>query len=910
MSDLPDVPGVPPKLDSQLRGLLQGIRDHIREMRGFGGNEFKRSITLREVTVGNNTTIVLPGSGGGGGAYVPDYTPPPTPTGVICGAGIDFISYETDPPTFTEGNGYGRTMAYGAKWPATDVVGPTFGTAVLIDEFVGEVGSRPTDPATRWCLWLKWKTRDGIESVDPAGGTNGFQVTTGQDVTKLLEILTGQITESQLFADLGERIDLIDGPDTLAGSVAARVKVEATTRASETGDLFAQYTVKLDVGGKVSGYGLASTGPTGTGSTFAIRADRFYVAAPSGVSGVADVVPFAVQATPYLSPSGELLPAGVYMTAAYIRDLDVALGRFQNAFITNAMIVSLSASRITSGVISVGNYIQSSNYVPGTSGWRIHGDGTGEFRGLHISGPSTFDGQVVMRNTDGSVMFQSGGQLPAAYVNPAAGWLNSNVGLPRGQALNANPECSLPSAWTGAGIDFLKNAGVPNGTAIGNSAGTGSGTFICTELIPYSSLRKYKVSATAFTSAPAGICYIGVAWYLASGAVVVSNVPNPAGWINGSFSYFGLAGSEPPGAPTVYSNEFGAAGAEVPAGVVSMRLIFLPNYDNHPTVRHYVTDFKIEDITDVVQAGKTADWSQVVNNDGNRPANGATVGATWGANLFSTPTNLAALSGSESINNSLLAPDIAAAAQTANWKSIASKPAFGALALADSVGWGGGTGKPAFNVFSTLSYLTESFATTYVAAGAFGLVHINTATIANLAALATYTGTLTVDADGFIRMGKTEFGVGSGLFAGNIGGEYGFDLGDASDFVRWRASTGWVEQRSNLVLSLTGTIGSLVGPNNSGMYPWSGNFAGSKTVSVTSGGSGSYSYRWSIVLTLSEEGGAIVINGSTNSASVGLKGSLPSASAVASATIYGVVTDLSNGKTSYISFSATVSSGV
>lgn len=366
MSNLPDVPGVPKTLDRSIRTVLESLREHVRELRGFGGNADQRAVTSKEyVSGGGGTTVIVPGGPGGGGT-TPDYTPPPQVSGGSVGAGIDFLFYETDAPIFTQGNGYGRTRVYGAKWPASDPTAPTFSEAVLIDEFVGRVGNTATDPATRWCIWLKWVTRDGIESVDPAGGTNGFQATTGQDVELLLEALQGMLRNEQLD-------------------------------------------------------------PT---SNFRFKANLFTIESTSGTPAIN---PFTVVTTPTLTPAGELLPVGVYMEAAYVKNLEAALGRFQNAFITNAMIVSVSASRITSGVISVGNYIQSSNYVPGVSGWRIHGDGSAELAAAVIRGQLTaaqIDSRgLTIRKADGTIILDAGASvpIPSNMVNPAADWLNANI---------------------------------------------------------------------------------------------------------------------------------------------------------------------------------------------------------------------------------------------------------------------------------------------------------------------------------------------------------------------------------------------------------------------------------------------------------------------------------------------------
>jgi predicted phage tail protein len=82
--------------------------------------------------------------------------------------------------------------------------------------------------ATRY-YWIRYvNTRDVKGPYNAVAGTAG---TTGDDPGYLLELLTGEITSGQLHNTLGTRIDLIDGADTLPGSVAARIKAETDARA-------------------------------------------------------------------------------------------------------------------------------------------------------------------------------------------------------------------------------------------------------------------------------------------------------------------------------------------------------------------------------------------------------------------------------------------------------------------------------------------------------------------------------------------------------------------------------------------------------------------------------------------------------------------------------------------------------
>lgn len=140
--------------------------------------------------------------------YTPDLTPPPTPSGVVVTAGLDFVFITTDAPTFTEGNGYLRTRVYAAQYGGAGPL-PTFGDAVLRHEFSGQVGSFAAPPNTQWHIWLKWRTNDGVLSVSPEGGANGHQVTTssignvhlGPLIVEAGNLASGAVTASKLAAE-------------------------------------------------------------------------------------------------------------------------------------------------------------------------------------------------------------------------------------------------------------------------------------------------------------------------------------------------------------------------------------------------------------------------------------------------------------------------------------------------------------------------------------------------------------------------------------------------------------------------------------------------------------------------------------------------------------------------------------
>ena len=99
---------------------------------------------------------------------------------------------------------------------------------------------------------------------------------------------------------ISERIDTVQ---TTVNSNTASIQ----TQQKSIDGLNAQYTVKVDVNGRVSGFGLASSN---TQSDFAIRADKFYIAPPSGTDK--GTSPFMVLTSPQVI-NGVTVPVGTYI---------------------------------------------------------------------------------------------------------------------------------------------------------------------------------------------------------------------------------------------------------------------------------------------------------------------------------------------------------------------------------------------------------------------------------------------------------------------------------------------------------------------------------------------------------------------------------------------------------------------
>lgn len=524
-----DIPLLPDgSITTQARQPLQRAQQELRRLLGYSGDVLDMAVTYRALFNSGLITLdalssVRPGSGmpprginggggvgppgpsgpggGGGDPYVPDLTPPPNVTGLAAVAGITSVIVSWDIGGYTVGHGPGAVNLYVSLREPGDAL-PTFGDANLFYTAPAPlmIAALAVEPNTRVHIWAKHVTVDGVESPDPAGGTNGVTVTTGQDVAHLLEVLAGQIRASELHAALSARIDLIDGVG--AGSVNARIAAEssarttadsaiaatvstlqasvgntasaiateASVRANADGHLSALYTVRaqLTQDGRtvVGGFGLSGTssGSAGPSIDFGVMANRFWVAAPTGSSGVNSIQPFVVQTTSEVI-NGVTIPPGVYMDAAYIKNLQAMVARLGVAWIDNAMIAELSAAKITAGSLWVGGRITGGNFTGwawpaagggfylGTEGLLLGNYNTGRYFQVTAAGDLYAPGFYIQ---DGSAVF--GGALSAA-TGTFAGALSAATGTFAGTL-------SAASITTGTlNVDRIANYALTN-TAI------------------------------------------------------------------------------------------------------------------------------------------------------------------------------------------------------------------------------------------------------------------------------------------------------------------------------------------------------------------------------------------------------------------------------------------------------------
>jgi len=386
-----------PTITSNIPRDLRTYLDRVRE--AMNGNGLDDLVTARQLVAAgiaqyNGGLTLAPGEVVAG--------TPLRPSNVEANGAFANIMITWDKPAY-QGHSYAEIWA-AAQTEEQEELGetPNLGQAELVGMAPGQFFAHNVGNAAVFWYWVRFVNVLGV--VGPYHGTEGVRGETSPDPAYLLELLTGQITEGQLYQDLQTRIGQIDvlgtqitevqtvidgeiaqltetitaavdantaaiqnettarvnadsaeatARETLAatvGDVSAALQEEKQVRANETGDLFGQYTVKIDLDGYVSGYGLASQVVDGVPtSEFIVRADSFAIGAP-GAPGIGYMLPFVVQSTP-TTINGESVPAGVYMNSAFIVNGSITNAKIADASIDNAKIVELDAGKINTGFL-------------------------------------------------------------------------------------------------------------------------------------------------------------------------------------------------------------------------------------------------------------------------------------------------------------------------------------------------------------------------------------------------------------------------------------------------------------------------------------------------------------------------------------------------------------------------------
>ncbi|WP_454846046.1 host specificity protein J [Pseudomonas farris] len=285
-------------------------------------------------------------------------------------------------------------------------------------------------------FWTRLVDRTGnVGPWYPTGvGINGQA---SSDQSEYEEYFAGQIGESALGQHLGDRIDLIDGPEDLPGSVNNRIQVvsgEVSAISEKIDGVFAQVNPPLagsseDLAGSTESFvgvwSLQSAvieGDVATGK----RVDAVQVEMGQNSAVIQQVSQAQValdgKASAMWSVKMQIDSNGRYVAAGIGLGIENGPAGLQSQFLVNAdrfavvnglggspsapFVVQngqtfVSSAFIQDGTITnakIGSYISSTNYIAGQQGWILNKDGT-----LEINGVIAGQGRLLINSQNVSV---------------------------------------------------------------------------------------------------------------------------------------------------------------------------------------------------------------------------------------------------------------------------------------------------------------------------------------------------------------------------------------------------------------------------------------------------------------------------------------------------------------------------
>lgn len=207
------VPSIPDIRSDNTLEVLRAIKATLDVREGSVGDPLDQLVTMRELAALNvvdasSTTTTASGSTIPVGAVLPsavdgyipsvDYTPPPQPTGLRAKGGFTnvFLSWDGAPY---------RNHSYTEIWRAqADVLGD----AVMVGTTAASVYADAAQEDTTYYYWIRFVSQANVTGA--YNQTSGTQARTAINIASVAAILSSEITGSQLFVDLGLRINRIE----------------------------------------------------------------------------------------------------------------------------------------------------------------------------------------------------------------------------------------------------------------------------------------------------------------------------------------------------------------------------------------------------------------------------------------------------------------------------------------------------------------------------------------------------------------------------------------------------------------------------------------------------------------------------------------------------------------------------
>ena len=206
-----NLPGISSKLPSDVRQFL----DRVREFISTTAADF---VSRSELESAGVITTDAYGRTLAGAQNEVSQLSPPAPTGVTATGAMTNILVEWDEAAYPNPS-YVEIWASGAD---------DLGAAVKVGESTATMFPHPVGTGVTRYYWVRFVSTANV--AGPFNAIAGVRGQTSNDPAWMLEVLTGQLSETQLVSELNTRIDLIDALPSVSGSVNARIAAETEAR--------------------------------------------------------------------------------------------------------------------------------------------------------------------------------------------------------------------------------------------------------------------------------------------------------------------------------------------------------------------------------------------------------------------------------------------------------------------------------------------------------------------------------------------------------------------------------------------------------------------------------------------------------------------------------------------------------
>ena len=479
------LPALPPvnAQDPSLRNWMSAVAERLEVREGSRGNPYERAVTLRELEAAT------------GGLVQITQGPQPDPnsaTSIPIGGGL-YASVAID--RFIES--IRNTRLYRDLMKRLD--DPTRFDhlaseirGVLLKSIADEAAKRGADIQR-----TELKIQDTNRSL--AMAVQEITAALGRNAAGIREVQAAYVNESQATAVQVTQLEVSLGNYYQDGSPGrVRLEQELTTQASFVNGLRGQYTLKIQAGGALAGFGLAAQEVNGVpSSAFIVSADKFAVVLPSYSGGLTNNpgtirpqdggIPFGVDA------NGIYLNNNVYIRGTTIIDaggnraplsdglrgslnISVTTGTWSDTAARQAIWSALgrSGSATDNRHLVIGDTVTFTQAVTSTdatvraNATKYWGGSSWLTPGVVINGNLLVDGSVAaqkidtrgltVRDANGNVILGSGTNLDWSFIrNQPAGIYNSNITLKANGTLSGAGGGQVTLNGLGAGALATKN---------------------------------------------------------------------------------------------------------------------------------------------------------------------------------------------------------------------------------------------------------------------------------------------------------------------------------------------------------------------------------------------------------------------------------------------------------------------